>query len=193
MKTSVTFDTNVMIDLEESRSHSEAAGELVEAHVQGLIEVAFVAVSASERQPGDHYLETFEVFENRLAKLGLSHLPLIYGLAYFDLCYFDRALYAGEKCLQLERKIHERLFPRVSYKWADYAGEMQIESDERDSKYYKKWRNAWCDRQMIWAHLNAKRSIFISSDANFKSLSAAEPAIATSVKTPSEAVVELLR
>ena len=70
--------------------------------------------------------------------------------------------------IERERQFHEALFSNINFKSSDYIERMSPSSDDELDKYRKKWRNAWCDRQMIWAHEHHKRDVFVTSDKNFK-------------------------
>ena len=157
MKT-FTFDTNCIIHIDDNRDCKDFILKITDAHRNNQIHAAFVAVSASERQPGDSYLETYSDFTSRLARLGLQDIPHINGMSYWGLSYWNHAIYASEDMVQREREIHGVLFPNTEFRSADFNGR------------YSKWRNAWCDRQMIWSHEHHSRDIFVTSDKNFRKL-----------------------
>ncbi len=159
-----TFDTNCLIDLDETRPSAKNIRDLIRAHRAGKCEVAFVAVSASERQPGDRYLETFAEFEARLRKLKIEDIPTILGMAYWDISYLEHAVLADETC-DLEERIHGVLFPTTPFKYSDFTA--ANETSTGDIKTDRAWRNKWCDRQMIWAHISNTRDVFVTSDTNF--------------------------
>jgi hypothetical protein len=165
-----TFDTNCIIDMDERRASAAQLDALVAAHRSRCIDVAFVAVSASERQPGDTYLPTYSEFETRLTKLGLDDIPQILGTAYFDISYFDRALYVDDTSIERERQIHRILFPNVEFEWVEFCSATGIDPSNADSPAGKRWRNAWCDRQMLWAHDVHQRDVFVTRDRNFRKL-----------------------
>jgi hypothetical protein len=79
---SFTLDTNCIIDVAENRPGAAAIRALADAHAAGEADVALVAVSASERQPGDKYLDNFNVFQERLTALRLNHLTVLPSIAY---------------------------------------------------------------------------------------------------------------
>lgn len=67
-----TLDTNCIIDLEENRQNSQNIKQIVQAWQAGEIELAVVAISASEKQRGGIYAETYDKFKNKLAAVDLS-------------------------------------------------------------------------------------------------------------------------
>jgi hypothetical protein len=161
---------------------------LISAHRAGKAEVAFVAVSGSERQPGDRYLDSFGEFEARLERLREDDIPLLLGIAHIDISYLDHAVIADEEC-DLEERIHNVLFPSIAFSYLDFkkratAATGNILTD-------KKWRNRWCDRQMMWAHISNSRDVFVTSDKNFKKIERAAGFKTVKVRTPKEAVALL--
>lgn len=179
-----TFDTNCLIDLDFGRPNAAKVQELISAHRAGKAEVAFVAVSAAERQPGDRYLDSFCEFEARLKKLNVDDIPLLLGIAYFDISYWDQTVIADEEC-DLEERIHDVLFPTVAFNHSDFK--RRTPEATGDILVDKKWRNRWCDRQMMWAHISNEREIFVTSDSNFKKIDGAAGFGSVSVRTPEEA------
>ena len=98
--TTFTLDTNCLIDVDEGREAAPHVLALAAAHARGEADVALVAVSASERQPGDTYLPRYEDFQGRVARPGLGHLPVLLGMAYFDMSYWDHAAVVISTCVQ---------------------------------------------------------------------------------------------
>lgn len=79
------------------------------------------------------------------------------------------------------------MFPNAHYDWQQLAFSIGIDPEDRTSVPYMKWRNKMLDAQAFWAHMNAGRDIFVTSDAEFGKLRVEEfnfPAI----MTPEEAV-----
>ncbi|WP_156414957.1 hypothetical protein [Phaeobacter sp. CECT 5382] len=183
-----TLDTNCIIDLDLCRPSATNVQSLISAHRAGKAEVAFVAVSASERQPGDRYLDSFREFEARLKELDIDDIPLLLGMAYIDISYLDHAVFADEEC-DLEERIHNVLFPSVAFSYSDFK--RLAPEATGDILTDKKWRNRWCDRQMMWAHVSNSRDVFVTSDNNFKKIERTESFEGVKVRTPEEAVALL--
>lgn len=186
-----TFDTNCLIDLDENRDAARYIWQLIELHRKKELAVAFVSVSASERQKGDYFLPSYTDFLDRLKVVGVEDVPQIPGLAYFDISYWDQALWASEECEELERKIHEVLFPYMPFRLEEYATSLSTYADDLSNKQHFKWRNAWCDRQMIWSHIHHERHVFVTSDGNFKNIGNCTSFKDILVATPKEAVALL--
>lgn len=185
-----TLDTNCIIDLAEPETRPSASyiRQLANAHAAGLADVAFVAVSASERQQGDTYLDSYAVFQQRLDALGLSHVTLIRAIGYYDISYWEMCLSGDENMVAREKEIHDVLFPNIEFLWSSYAHSHGILEDDFKSPKAKRWRNTFCDRQMYWAHDQNKRHFFVTSDANFRKLVSHQKFPAARVVSPMEAV-----
>ena len=69
-----TLDTNCLIAVANNEPAAGAVRALADAHTAGRADVAVVAMSASEKQQGGHYIRNFAVFRDRLVSLGLGHL-----------------------------------------------------------------------------------------------------------------------
>ena len=79
-----TLDTNCIIDLEENRANAEHVRSLVNAWKNGQIELAVVAVSASENQKGGTASRDFTAFEAKLDDVGLAGVHHLLPLAKWD-------------------------------------------------------------------------------------------------------------
>ncbi len=167
---SFTFDTNCIIDVDCERASAGCILEIVEAHRSHIVDAAFIAVSASERQKGDCFLPAYLDFMDRLKRIGLEDIPQIQGTGYYGLSYWDHALYADAEAQEREREIHNVLFPNIEFAIGDFAKSKGLENVDVSSPELFKWRNAWCDRQMIWSHDHFARDVCVSSDRNFKKL-----------------------
>ncbi|MEO9337216.1 hypothetical protein ABFT80_07255 [Mesorhizobium sp. SB112] len=165
-----TLDTNCIIDVADNRPEADGVIALAKAHAEGKADVAFVAVSASERQPGDRYLDSYSDFHGRLEALGLDHLTELKGIAYMDISYWDHSMWGSDEMTAREEAIHRVLFPNIAFRWTDFATSLKIDVNAIKDEKSKRWRNAFCDRQMFWAHDHGKRDIFVTSDANFQRL-----------------------
>lgn len=165
-----SLDTNCLIHLDNCEPEAEHIDALIGAHRAGTADVAVIAVSASERQPGDYYLPTYRHFMERLERLGIADLPQIKGTGYIGISYIDHCLWSGDLALDLERRIHDCLFPRIEFSAADFRSAKGLRQIEPTDRQMKKWRNAWCDRQMILASILAGRDVFVTSDSDFDPL-----------------------
>lgn len=183
-----TLDTNCIIDVAENRADAAGIKVLAQAHANAKADVAIVAVSASERQQGDRYLDSYNDFHERLEALGMDHLSELQGIAYVGISYWDHALSASAEMSAREEAIHNVLFPNISFYWADFAASVGIDVNAIDDRKAQRWRNAFCDRQMFWAHDHADRDVFVTSDANFLKMEKAKDFPRARVMKPSEAV-----
>lgn len=164
-----SLDTNCVIALEEGRVEAASVRALANAHAAAKANVGVIAISASERQKDGRHLESFTCFQNRLKALGLEHLDLILPMLYFDLTFWDCTVFTDEAGQMLEKKIHQILFPNIQFLWPDFC--LANNLDPLHIASGSKWRNAKCDVQALWSHINAKRDVFVTSDENFHKVS----------------------
>jgi hypothetical protein len=165
MPRTFTLDTNCIIDVAENRPAAGAVRALADAHAAGRADVAVIAMSASERQRGGHYIQDFTDFRNRLVSLGLGHLNVILPMMYWDISFWDHCLWTDDAMVKREHEIHLILFPTVQFLWEDYCRANSI--DLPNNSPTGKWRNCKCDVQAIWSHIHHKREVFVTSDGNF--------------------------
>jgi len=133
---------------------------MISDHTEGKIDLAVVAISASENQPDGGASPNYAVFEEKLKAAGLDHLEQLLPMAYWDVAFWDHALWDGDS--ELEKKIHDVLFP----------GE-PIEKPQEEEFPEKKWRNHKCDVQVAWSHVLHGRDILVTRDSNFHKKAAA--------------------
>ncbi len=158
-----TLDTNCIIALDEKRPEAAHLQSLIAAHDAGNADVGLVAISASERQKKGGPLEDFRHFEQRLASLGLDRLVLLPPMFYWDLGFWDQALWADDEKEALELKIHSVLFPNIDFLWSVFCQARGVDQNSHEAR----WRNAKCDVQALWTHIHHHRDVFVTSDMNF--------------------------
>lgn len=184
-----TIDTNCLIALEKGEAASKFIRDLAEAHAAGKAHVAVVAISASEKPKDGIQPKNFSMFQDRLATIGLSHLEILRPMMYFDVTFFDWCLWSDKKMQLLEKKIHDVLFSNLDFVWADCEKKLAPSEDANDM--FIKWRNAKCDVQAIWSHINYGRDIFVTSDGNFHAATKRPALVALGagrIETPDSAI-----
>jgi len=151
-----TLDTNCIIDLEDNRQpNAEYVRKIVQAWKNGKIELAVVAVSASENQKSGIANRDFAEFENKLVNVGLDGAQHLLPLAKWDFVYWDHALWSDNDMERLEFEIRGILFPNISVK--------PPEAINQNSK----WRRDCCDILVAWSHAFHKWDYLVTSDKNF--------------------------
>ena len=155
MKNKFTLDTNCIIDLEENRPNAEHVRKIVQAWKNGKIELAVVAVSASENQKSGITNRDFSEFENKLVNVGLDGAQHLLPLAKWDVVYWYHALWSDNDMERLESGIRGILFPNISVK--------PPEAIDQNSK----WRRDFCDILVAWSHAFHKWDYLVTSDKNF--------------------------
>ena len=163
----VTFDTNCLIDLELSQGAAAQLQTLVGLHDSGRITVCVPAIGASERLPGGSYASSFSEFQERVWRLSKRESQLLKPLGYWSITYWDHCVWSSEESVELERKIHEALFPRAEFKWQDQAklhGLDPGEAFKSQHSQYVKWRNRKCDTLAMWCHIHYGCDSFVTRD-----------------------------
>lgn len=153
----ITLDTNSLIDLEEGHKRAAYLERIIKGWRRGEVEIAVVAISASERLKNGKYASSFEEFQRRLERLGLHGIDILKPMVYLDITFWDYCLYSDGTMENLERQINTILFPTIPFHLPKGA----------DDRMSRKWLNAKCDVQLMWAHIWYQRDIFVTSDKNF--------------------------
>jgi len=149
-----TLDTNCIIDLEENRPDAVYVKKILDDHDAGIIDLAVVAISASERQLGGKPVWNYSTFENKLKNVGMDNLEQILPMKYWDVTFWDHAIWDGDA--DLEKKIHDLSFPVEPLKKPQETGFSE-----------RKWENHKCDVQIAWAHAYHGRDVLVTRDKNF--------------------------
>jgi len=168
----LTFDHNLLIDLECNTGAPELK-DLVKLHENETITICVSGIGASERLKGKIYAENFSQLKKRIEKLSIRKFEILKPLAYWDITFWDWGIYASDDGpdIQLEKKLHDVLFPDTKYCWKDFALENGL-NPEKDWNYnnplWQKWRNRKCDMLTIWCHIYYGNDIFVTSDEIFQ-------------------------
>ena len=155
MTRKLALDTNCLIDLEENRPDAHHVRTLIGAWKKGQVELAVVAVSASENQPRGIPSRDFGVFEAKLNNLGLAGIHHLLPLAIWDVFYWDHALWSSAEMEAMESKIRGILFPGIPM-----APPTNIDE-------YSVWRNRMCDVQVAWSCIHHQWECLVTRDKNF--------------------------
>lgn len=188
----VTLDHNCIITLEEHRADEKALRELITLSKSGNCRLCVAAIGASELLRDGSYADSFLHFRNKLAAVGLGDAEILSSMFYVGLSFIGLALLVSESMLDLERRIHDILFPAVELDFAAYCAAHRLEP-ERDweTAQAKKWRRAKCDTLALWCHVWHHGDIFVTTDGNFHKVSKKPKLIALgagSILRPNEAV-----
>jgi hypothetical protein len=183
-----TLDTNCLIDVDDNRAAASSVMRLIEAAGKGAADVAMVASSASERQPGGGLLKTIDEFKLRMQKLGFGSVKLLKPIARWQLTFWGHSIQPTDSQLHCEQLIFETLFPELPYHWQDYASSNGINALDDPQSF--RWRNRLCDAQAFWGHVDNKRDVFVTSDRRFKRRLSKKggPFSAETITTPAEAI-----
>jgi hypothetical protein len=155
MTPKLVLDTNCIIDLEENRAGAHHVRYLLSAWRHKSIDVAVVAVTASENQPGGRASRDVSAFEAKLNNVGLATAHHLLPLAVWDIFYWDHALWPSPDLEKLQRRIYETLFPGRS------------PCPTHEPELNSAWRNNLCDVMIVWSCIYHGWGSLVTRDRNF--------------------------
>lgn len=149
-----------MIAVENGEPESAAIIELVQLHRSQVVDVGITTVSASESLSGSkRFPASALLFIERLNKLGWQDLTWVLGPGISSLSYIGFSKIVGES-FTIERDAI----------WGIIGGKQQqalpsdLPEEKLHSAEYSGWRNVWCDVHTLWAHIDAKRDVFVTTN-----------------------------
>lgn len=151
----VVLDTNCIIDLEEDRADAPHLRALVAEWKAGHIELAVVAVSASENQPDGAASRSYDVFVTKLQRAGLSGVHELLPPAIWGVFYWDHALWTSPEMVASADRIRAVLFPGLPVVLPASAD------------VTSRWRNQLCDVFVAWSCIHHGWPCLITRDKNF--------------------------
>jgi hypothetical protein len=151
----LALDTNCIIDLEENRPDALHLKALITAWKNDRVDLAVVAVSASENQPSGIASCDYHVFEAKLNNVGLTGVHQLLPLKIWIVFYWDHALWSSTDMETLASRIREILFPGI-------ATEPPTNIDENSE-----WRNHMCDVLVAWSCIHHNWECLVTRDKNF--------------------------
>jgi hypothetical protein len=155
MAAKLVLDTNCLIDLEENRPDAQHLRTLIWAWKDGRVELAVVAVSASENQPGGIAARNYDAFEAKLNNIGLSGVRQLLPLAIWDIFYWDHALFSSDEMERLVSRIRALLFPGI------------VIGPPANIEENSVWRNKMCDVLVAWSCIHHEWAGLVTRDKNF--------------------------
>ena len=166
----ITFDTNCLVDLELNEGAANELRKLIAAHDLGQLAISVPGIGASERLKDGTFAQNFSLFQRRIRKLAKRDFDILKPPLYLGLAYLDWAILVEDEAVELERRIHEILFPEIQFNWAAYAKAHGLDPNQAADDGHKewiKWRNRKCDTLALWCHINYQNDIFVTRDGNF--------------------------
>lgn len=161
----LTLDRNCLISLRNKDGERGVIQEIIELHKNNKVAVFVCSISASEYQSNDSVSPNYDDFTKFLKSIGCETLGEIQPMGYWDVSYWDHALWADDSMKTAEKQIHEILFPNLEYEYKDYCNAKGIDPNAKPID--KKWLNAKADVQCVWSHINSRNDIFVTQDKNF--------------------------
>jgi len=151
----LVLDTNCIIDLEDNRPDAGALRTLIAAWRGQQLDLAVVAVSASENQPSGVTSRSYSDFERKLDRVGLAGAYELMPFAIWDVCFWDHALWSSDDMAALEARVRAVLFPGV------------VMVPPTDVQANSKWRNQMCDVLVAWSCIHHNWPCLVTRDKNF--------------------------
>lgn len=155
MKSKFVLDTNCIIDLEKDQESSSQLRVLVDVWREGRIDLAVVAVSASENQKDGLAGSDYAAFKTTLHRAGLAGADILLPLMKWDVSLWGHALWTDQEMSDLADRFYHALFPS------------SVHMPPTDPARNSKWRNKLCDAVIAWACVYHNWPCLITSDENF--------------------------
>jgi hypothetical protein len=172
-----TLDTNCIIDLEDDRPNAVFVREIVQAWKNGQIELAVVAISASENQKSGTVSSNYSEFEKKIERVGLAGAVQLLPLMKWDLFYWDHVLESDDERESLATAIQVILFPNSNL------------NPPQEIEKHSSWRSKQCDILTAWSHAFHKWDYLVTSDHDFHGHKAALRSLGVAeIVYPKEAV-----
>lgn len=149
------LDTNCIIDLEEGRPRAVFLRSVVKVWRAGQIDLAVVAISASENLQREKSARDFSTFEAKLRAAGLSGVTILLPPEIWDVTFWGYGLWSDSSMEDLANRIREILFPKSK------------ELPPHDAQQNSKWRNQLCDSLVAWACIYHDWPCLVTRDKNF--------------------------
>lgn len=163
----LTLDWNCVIEVEEDRPQAKYVSDLIHSHRKGELEVALLAASASENSKSKRFPGNATLFGERIAALGWQDLPLVpmpgvWGLCYFDFCFFVED---GDAFERDRDALWQVIAPKVPRDLSEHLPVgLELSDDVIQSEALSKWRNTWCDVISAYSHIHARRDLFVTNN-----------------------------
>jgi hypothetical protein len=163
MNKKLTFDSNIIISLENKEPSSKEILEIIDFHEKELIDISIPAISASEKLKNGNYSQTFAQFQNRINLLSKREFEILKPIWFIGITFPDFHILPGDQEIDLDKRIHSILFPNTPVSLKNFCIENNIPENSLDPK----WVNRKIDVISIWCHIYYEHDIFITNDKNF--------------------------
>ncbi len=167
---SLTLDINCFIDADQAQPVRGDVLQITEAARRGEVDIAILASNAFERQLGGGHFKRLADFRARVVAIGLGEITLLRPIARHGLSFHGFGIMSDEAAVLRERLIFKTLFPTMPERWSDFAAINGLDKKDLWNAGAWKWRNCLGAAQAFWAHEDAKRDVFVTSDESFSRL-----------------------
>jgi len=157
----ITFDNTALVNLENGTGQIDALRELRALHKAGKIRICVPAMAASENQRGNVTFSNYNQFIEFLKKVALDDAEELAPVGFYGVTFYGHCVFGDD--MQLDRSIHDILFPGVEYRHDNHNDDKATSIDGVS----KTWRNVKCDVQALWCHIHYSADIFVTEDRNY--------------------------
>jgi len=151
----VTFDTNILVEVEENRENKSEILRILEIGQKKKINIGVVAVCAIEKKVKGQFIDNINEFNSWLVDNNFGSLEIIKTIGRYSIAFWDYCYWGGGKISELERNIYNIIF-----------GKSEIEYITNDINN-KIWRKNIIDTMIFLGHVYNNRNIFITLDGHF--------------------------
>ncbi len=151
----VTFDTNILIEVEEDRDNKSETIRILEIRQKKRINIGVVAVCAIEKKVKGKFIDNIKEFKSWLVENNFNDLEIVKTIGRYNLAFWDYCYWASGEISKLERNIYNTIF-----------GKSEIEYMKNNINN-KIWRKNIIDTMIFLGHVYNDRDIFITLDKHF--------------------------
>lgn len=156
-----TLDPDFLMTAAERGAEADLIRLLADHHARGDADVAIVALS-----PVDETGYSVESLDDAMSRLGLGQIGLCHPLCDDEADVADRCILRTEADVQLQRRIHQILFPNRAFELDEARRKHGVVEGDR-KRFRRKWVEARRSVQTIWSHIRSDRDVLVSNNQNY--------------------------
>lgn len=184
-----------MIAVENAEPGADAIMRLIELHRSNVLEVGILQTSASENMRGTKgFPGNYKAFEERLRGLGWDALPRVPTPGVIGLTFWGHFNFVHERHYrELRAALWQAICPHIPSDFRDFAVSRGLPCEtEITAPELAKWRNWWCDVHSAYAHIDARRDLFVTANTgDFQRNTAKLERMGLRACTPDDALAEV--
>ena len=106
----VVVDTNLIIDVEERRTHYSSVIKVRDLHDKGVLKINLPAIMASEKKVNGQIVSNYNLFKQYVESIGFTNTIDLRPPMYLGMCYLSYSILGGGEVTKLLNEIHDILF-----------------------------------------------------------------------------------